>query len=245
MTTSKIIYTQTDEAPALATHSLLPIVQAFAASLVSAGVRLIPLGQTDGEAPGQFVVLGQSFTVAQGDPGGRGDHAHLAHPTAEALAHVANLRHELGRPTRDRPDGSPQALGETELDGVGAGGVFLGPHPGCGYGVEDPRPIDVDAQAVGAGHLGGLIHDPDRDHPSAGQIVGVLPHHEVDAGEEPGHGHRAVHVLGLDAATLYAHGAKADPGECLRRAGFRFQGAHHVVAHVDGAESEQHGRGDQ
>jgi isocitrate dehydrogenase len=31
MTTFKIIYTQTDEAPALATHSLLPIVEAFAA----------------------------------------------------------------------------------------------------------------------------------------------------------------------------------------------------------------------
>ena len=29
MTTAKIIYTYTDEAPALATHSLLPIVQAF------------------------------------------------------------------------------------------------------------------------------------------------------------------------------------------------------------------------
>ncbi len=29
MTDSKIIYTQTDEAPALATYSLLPIVQAF------------------------------------------------------------------------------------------------------------------------------------------------------------------------------------------------------------------------
>ncbi|MFT6940889.1 MAG: isocitrate dehydrogenase, partial [Cyclobacteriaceae bacterium] len=28
---SKIIYTITDEAPALATHSLLPIIQAFAA----------------------------------------------------------------------------------------------------------------------------------------------------------------------------------------------------------------------
>ena len=32
MTTSKIIYTITDEAPALATHSLLPIIQAYAAS---------------------------------------------------------------------------------------------------------------------------------------------------------------------------------------------------------------------
>ena len=29
MSTAKIIYTQTDEAPALATHSFLPIVQAF------------------------------------------------------------------------------------------------------------------------------------------------------------------------------------------------------------------------
>ena len=29
MTTAKIIYTYTDEAPALATHSLLPIIQAF------------------------------------------------------------------------------------------------------------------------------------------------------------------------------------------------------------------------
>ena len=29
MTTSKIIYTYTDEAPALATHSLLPIIEAF------------------------------------------------------------------------------------------------------------------------------------------------------------------------------------------------------------------------
>ena len=29
MTTAKIIYTYTDEAPALATYSLLPIVQAF------------------------------------------------------------------------------------------------------------------------------------------------------------------------------------------------------------------------
>ncbi|NQY07403.1 MAG: NADP-dependent isocitrate dehydrogenase, partial [Flavobacteriaceae bacterium] len=28
-TTSKIIYTKTDEAPALATHSFLPIVKAF------------------------------------------------------------------------------------------------------------------------------------------------------------------------------------------------------------------------
>jgi len=32
MTTSKIIYTITDEAPALATHSLLPIIQAYTAS---------------------------------------------------------------------------------------------------------------------------------------------------------------------------------------------------------------------
>src|SRR5690606_9242224 len=32
MTTSKIIYTETDEAPALATYSLLPIVQAFTES---------------------------------------------------------------------------------------------------------------------------------------------------------------------------------------------------------------------
>ena len=32
MSTSKIAYTQTDEAPALATHSLLPIVRAFTAS---------------------------------------------------------------------------------------------------------------------------------------------------------------------------------------------------------------------
>ncbi|HEY8939582.1 MAG TPA: NADP-dependent isocitrate dehydrogenase, partial [Cellvibrio sp.] len=32
MTDSKIIYTQTDEAPALATYSLLPIVQAFTQS---------------------------------------------------------------------------------------------------------------------------------------------------------------------------------------------------------------------
>ena len=30
MTTAKIIYTETDEAPALATYSFLPIVQAFA-----------------------------------------------------------------------------------------------------------------------------------------------------------------------------------------------------------------------
>jgi len=32
MTTAKIIYTETDEAPALATYSLLPIVQAFSAA---------------------------------------------------------------------------------------------------------------------------------------------------------------------------------------------------------------------
>ncbi|MDG1922820.1 MAG: NADP-dependent isocitrate dehydrogenase, partial [Glaciecola sp.] len=32
MTTSKIIYTITDEAPALATFSLLPIVEAFASA---------------------------------------------------------------------------------------------------------------------------------------------------------------------------------------------------------------------
>jgi isocitrate dehydrogenase len=34
-TRSKIIYTFTDEAPALATYSLLPIVEAFTASLIS------------------------------------------------------------------------------------------------------------------------------------------------------------------------------------------------------------------
>ena len=32
MTTAKTIYTETDEAPALATYSLLPIVQAFSAA---------------------------------------------------------------------------------------------------------------------------------------------------------------------------------------------------------------------
>ena len=32
MTTSKIIYTETDEAPALATYSLLPIVKAYTAA---------------------------------------------------------------------------------------------------------------------------------------------------------------------------------------------------------------------
>ena len=32
MTTAKIIYTETDEAPALATYSLLPIVRAFTAA---------------------------------------------------------------------------------------------------------------------------------------------------------------------------------------------------------------------
>ena len=37
MVTSKIIYTHTDEAPLLATYSLLPIVEAFAAT---AGVEL-------------------------------------------------------------------------------------------------------------------------------------------------------------------------------------------------------------
>ncbi len=37
MTTAKIIYTLTDEAPALATYSLLPIVQAFTSS---AGIRV-------------------------------------------------------------------------------------------------------------------------------------------------------------------------------------------------------------
>src|SRR3954453_21979711 len=35
----KIVYTLTDEAPALATHSLLPIIQAFAAA---AGVEVVP-----------------------------------------------------------------------------------------------------------------------------------------------------------------------------------------------------------
>ena len=37
MAKSKIIYTKTDEAPALATHSFLPIVQAFAGT---AGVEM-------------------------------------------------------------------------------------------------------------------------------------------------------------------------------------------------------------
>lgn len=42
--TSKIIYTETDEAPALATHSLLPIIQAFAnASDVAVETRDISL----------------------------------------------------------------------------------------------------------------------------------------------------------------------------------------------------------
>ena len=39
MTTAKIIYTYTDEAPALATHSLLPIVQAFTRASSAAGSR--------------------------------------------------------------------------------------------------------------------------------------------------------------------------------------------------------------
>ena len=41
----KIIYTYTDEAPALATHSLLPIVEAF--SRVYRGVSLVVLGELD------------------------------------------------------------------------------------------------------------------------------------------------------------------------------------------------------
>ncbi|MGZ6746238.1 MAG: NADP-dependent isocitrate dehydrogenase, partial [Nocardioides sp.] len=32
MTDSKIIYTHTDEAPALATHSLLPVISAYAST---------------------------------------------------------------------------------------------------------------------------------------------------------------------------------------------------------------------
>ena len=55
MSTAKIIYTHTDEAPALATYSLLPIVQAFtrAAGIVVETRDISLAGRILASFPGQ------------------------------------------------------------------------------------------------------------------------------------------------------------------------------------------------
>jgi len=72
MTTATILYTMTDEAPALATYSLLPVIQAFASS---AGIRV----QT------RDISLASRLLAAFPDVGGPGQ------PTHDALAELGAL----------------------------------------------------------------------------------------------------------------------------------------------------------
>ena len=79
-----IIYTWTDEAPALATHALLPVVRAFAGAHGCSG-------GDQGHLPGGDASWPSSRTTCRGQAGVRDDLAELGHLVEKPEANVIKL----------------------------------------------------------------------------------------------------------------------------------------------------------
>ena len=82
---------------------------------------------------------------------GRGKDSDLAQPAADLLPPVAGAVDELPGRTDDAPHGRAESLGETDLNRVDLFRErFEGDIP-CSGGVEDPRPVHVDREALPSG----------------------------------------------------------------------------------------------
>lgn len=93
-------------------------------------VRVLPKGHVDGDA------------------GGGRDDARLPEPAADGLAHPPPLPDEALGADEDAADGSAEALGEAEADGVEAG-AEVGQRAGAaGDDLPEPRAVAVHADAV-------------------------------------------------------------------------------------------------
>ena len=82
------------------------------------------------------------------DLAGGGKHSGLPHAAAQHLAPAPCLANQLGGPAEQGADGSAEALGEAEGDGIDVPGDLLHVHVLLDRGVEDAGAVQVQAKAV-------------------------------------------------------------------------------------------------
>ena len=136
----------------------------------------------------------------------------LAQRAAPHLLVAPRLLDQLGRAAQHRAHRRAQALGEVQPGGVEAGRVAPGLDARRHHGVEQPRAVEVRAQAVRAGGGQHLVDLLERPHPAAGQVGGLLDRHQPRAGQVAvGRPDGRLELLGGEAAAVAVELGRAWP----------------------------------
>ncbi len=112
--------------------------------------------------------------MVEGVECGGGEDAGLAHAAAEHFAEAAGALDDVAWAAEGGADGSAEAFGEADADGVEGGGVFVFGDAGGGGGVPEASAVEVEFQAVVAGDgfdFPELMEGPDA---AAAAVVGIF-----------------------------------------------------------------------
>src|SRR5829696_5682502 len=145
-------------------------------------VRLHFVGEGDArvvqrrtEPAGPCVVVGEAVDVVlERVDARRRDDPGLPHRAAEEVLHPPRGDHQLGGPGDDGAERTPETLREAERHGVEAPAVLRGGKPRCDRRVEQPRPIEVDADAELARRRDERVDLVERPDAAARAVVRVL-----------------------------------------------------------------------
>ncbi len=132
-------------------------------------------GEPGRELMGGVVILDRPVDelLERDDPAGRDDPG-LAHPTADEAAPVARLVDERPGPDEERPERTGETLRQVDHRAVDAGDELLGVEALGGRGVQHPRAVEVDGEAVLPGDGLDLALVDERHDRAAAAVVGVL-----------------------------------------------------------------------
>jgi hypothetical protein len=166
-----------------------------------------------------------------------GEHAALAQVAADHAAIGARPRDERARSREDGADRRAQPLGDAEGDAVAMGGDRGGIDAEPDRGIEEPRAVDVNGDALGVAERVNRRHVGERQHRAAGIVMRRLQGDER-GGEAVGQHcrvDRLAHCLDIHGAARAGKGAMEEPGESgnaaeLGAQDVRARLAHHLAA---------------
>src|SRR5207245_11235837 len=171
-------------------------------------------GEAIGEGARVAVVVDEAVAhLLKPDERRRGDDPGLPHRSAKELANASGLRHGLGAAAEDRADRRRQTLREAELHRVRGRRKLARIDAERDRRVEDPRAVQVDAQAPAVrefGDRGGLVG---REDAAAAVVVRVLETHERRAREHARWPDRGLDVGERWAAVAVRHEPWLDRAE--------------------------------
>ena len=142
----------------------------------------LDVGKAGREAVGVVVVLGEAVPVIlERVERGGSDHARLAHRAAQHLLLAPGFLDELLGARQRRADGSAQALGVVDPEGVHTGAVVAGLDAGLHGGIAEACAIHVHGQARAARDLGDALHGGQRPYRAEARVGRVLDRHQPRA----------------------------------------------------------------